>query len=227
MALSILVWYSKNCIVPKSYHSDAYLWPRSRQFLPPIHRLVVGVYLKLTNSYSYPGIIVCWHGNLIVQAFLSLLWQVQPRQGYQGQHNRFCTKAPFSTKRLSSYHGKISYSQFVLEITLDLWVVFLQAYPIWKTVAQYVGKSGKQKLFYPGLVIKPWSLKFASYSISSSGLVFCYVCIVRYLRKYGKVNCPSCKNDAHFILWSQCPVTSLPSKEGQLVRIFASSEWIK
>jgi len=43
--------------------------------------------------------------------------------------------------------------------------------------------------------------------LSSSGLVFCYVCIVRYLRKHGK-----------------CPVTSLPSKESQLVRIFASSE---
>lgn len=40
--------------------------------------------------------------------------------------------------------------------------------------------------------------------LSSSGLVFCYVCIVKYLRRHGK-----------------CPVTSLPSKENQLIRLFA------
>lgn len=39
--------------------------------------------------------------------------------------------------------------------------------------------------------------------LSSSGLVFCYVCIVKYLRRHGK-----------------CPVTSLPSKEAQLIRLF-------
>ena len=38
----------------------------------------------------------------------------------------------------------------------------LQAYPIWKTVVQYVEKSGKQRLFYPGFERKNtfFSLKF-------------------------------------------------------------------